>query len=101
MFTFRALRAQGRSHFDHDPRTFPSIEEGHNVCCSMIAMTLSAKSQAAARHLPVARARESGPALTAVITESRTLSESRLQVGVGRQSVPDDGDPYADVPCTD
>jgi hypothetical protein len=65
----------------------------------MNAMSLSGKQEAAARHRPIAHARESEPGRSS--DASRHLSETRLQVGVARQSVPDDGDPYADVPCTD
>src|SRR5688572_7772433 len=80
-------------------RNSPSIARGHTLCSStMNAMSLSGKQQAAARHRPIAVARESEPRIAN--EESLHLSETRLQVGVARQSVPDDGDPYADVPCT-
>ena len=77
--------------FDH-PRAYA-------LRTSMNAMSFSATQQAAARHRPIAHAREAEPRVTT--DASRHLSETRLQVAVGRQSVPDDGDLYADVPCTD
>ncbi|OJY30634.1 MAG: hypothetical protein BGO98_28430 [Myxococcales bacterium 68-20] len=71
---------------------------------NVMSHPLSAKPQAATRHLPVARGRERGgrdASSEARLRAARSArsSEPRLQAAVVR---PDKGsDPYADVPCTD
>ena len=75
--------------------------------------------EVAARHLPVAHgpasrdgrgardarvagdARDSRNAKGDRLIEARRPSETRLQATVVAERKRDDGDPYADVPCTD
>src|SRR5688572_21122336 len=97
---FALPSAKHRAHRHREIREFAfDRSRAYALLVPMNAMSLSGKQQAAARHRPIAVARESEPRIAN--EESRHLSETRLQVGVARQSVPDDGDPYADVPCTD
>jgi hypothetical protein len=67
-----------------------------------------ANKEVAARHLPVAHGRDSRDARDAKVDrsrgpqpETRRPSETRLQAAVVPERNRDDGDLYADVPCTD
>ena len=67
-----------------------------------------ANKEVASRHLPVAHGRddkrdETADSVRARRSEhlARRISETRLQVAVAPERKRDDGDPYADVPCTD
>ncbi len=65
-----------------------------------------AKKEATARHRPIAHGREtpgveSGRNARNAAVEVRRTSETRLQAAVGADRKRDDGDLYADVPCTD
>ncbi len=65
-------------------------------------MSSADRSEAAARHIPVAHQRDaSGDRREKTGTEVRHSSETRLQAAVVRQVAPSERDPYADVPCTD
>jgi hypothetical protein len=65
-----------------------------------------ANKEVAARHLPIAHGRDARDAKGGTDerqTDSRRERESgaRLQATVVVERKRDDGDPYADVPCTD
>ena len=66
-----------------------------------------ANKEVATRHLPIAHGRDvkaekAESARDGGRAESRrTSSETRLQAAVVTERKHDDGDPYADVPCTD
>lgn len=61
-----------------------------------------ANKEVAARHLPVAHGRdEKAERSPERQPEPRRPSETRLQAAVVVERKRDDGDPYADVPCTD
>ncbi len=65
---------------------------------------MSNGSQIAARHVPIAygrRTRSSEARLRATTAAVRHTSEMRLQAAVVADRPKDDGDPRADVPCTD
>lgn len=65
-------------------------------------MSSADRSEAAARHIPVAHQRDaSGDRRDKTGAEPRHNSETRLQAAVVRQAAASDRDPYADVPCTD
>jgi hypothetical protein len=67
-----------------------------------IEMSSPSRNEAAARHIPVAHQRHpSGQRWEKSASEARRPSETRLQVAVARQTIRDERDPYADVPCTD
>jgi hypothetical protein len=65
-------------------------------------MSSADRSEAAARHIPVAHQRNaSGERHGKAAKEARHACEPRLQAAVARQAAPSERDPYADVPCTD
>jgi len=65
---------------------------------------MSNGNQVAARHHPIAygrRARTTSEARLRATAAARHTSEMRLQAAVVGERPKDDGDPSADVPCTD
>lgn len=63
-----------------------------------------ANKEVAARHLPVAHGVDEKVERAAELrrlAEAHRPSETRLQATVVVERKRDDGDPYADVPCTD
>jgi hypothetical protein len=62
---------------------------------------MSKKSQSAARHVPIAYGRAMRGSEARLHVVEAHASDNRLQAAVVAERPKDDGDPSADVPCTD